>query len=284
MDMGAISNFFIENKLRYKFKPGRVCYAFSFSKKPWIQYLCILSLFLSGFAASAEENTDISKEEFNKKQINTEVIKKIPLPKGYHEGIFLYDEKVFVCNGRGLGTYIINPEKEKVTGKLEPFGSFTEGIAPGLDGKFWLTDWEEKKLYKVRIEEKNIIAQFEISLAPNYPAGVIQVGKTVYVILWSRGIIGTKYYIVRLDEKGAILRKQRIAGISEPAHLAWDGEYLWITSWYSQEVFQMDIDTLKIVRKFKSPVKKTTGIAWDGTHFWITGTSADLYQIKLDLS
>ncbi|MFH1836951.1 MAG: hypothetical protein ABH862_02385, partial [Candidatus Omnitrophota bacterium] len=57
----------------------------------------------------------------------------------------------------------------------------------------------------------------------------------------------------------------------------------WITSWYNQKVFELDINTFEIKRQFKSPAKKTTGIAWDGKHFWITGTYDDLYQVKLEV-
>ncbi|MFH1837226.1 MAG: hypothetical protein ABH862_03830, partial [Candidatus Omnitrophota bacterium] len=222
----------------------------------------------------AENEAALPEKTADKKQINMKavVIKKIDLPRGYHEGILLYDDRILVCNGRGLGTYIIDPLDESVTGEIEPFGTFTESLAPAGDDMFWLTDWEEKKIYKVKIEGNKISSYSEMSLAPSHPAGVIRLGEKLYVITWTRSLTGTEYHLVQLNNNGEVLQKRHLRGISEPAHIAWDGEHFWITSWYNQKVFELDINTFEIKRQFKSPAKKTTGIAWDGKHFWITGT------------
>ena len=68
----------------------------------------------------------------------------------------------------------------------------------------------------------------------------------------------------------------------EPAHMAWDGRYLWITSWYYRNVYKVNPDTWTIISYFLAPCNKPTGIAWDGKYLWITGTYADLYKVELE--
>jgi len=125
-----------------------------------------------------------------------------------------------------------------------------------------------------------MVAERAVSLEPAYPAGVIWTGEKLYVITWTRGI-GTKYGLLRMNKEGELLDEIRIKRIHEPAHLAWDGKYLWITSWYNQKVYKISTEDFKILGSFDSPAKDTTGIVWDGEGFWITGTHDDLYKVKL---
>lgn len=209
-----------------------------------------------------------------------ETVNKIDLPKGYHEGLFIRDGKILVCNGRGFRTWVVDPEKEKIVSEIEPFGSFTEGIAD--DGKdLWLTDWDEKRLYRIKIEGNRIDTDFNVSVAPAHPAGIVHIKDHIYVVTWTRGPKGTKYHLIQFDLNGEMVKKRALQGILEPAHLAWDGEFLWITSWYSQKVFKTDINTLETKGYFTSPAQKTTGIVWQDGHFWITGTYDGLYRVKV---
>ncbi|MFQ5953007.1 MAG: hypothetical protein ACE5JK_06355, partial [Candidatus Omnitrophota bacterium] len=164
--------------------------------------------------------------------------------------------------------------------EIKSIGTFTEGITAYGDGTFWLTDWEAKKIYRVTIKEGKMSVEYEIELDPAHPAGVVWTGENLYMITWTRGM-GTTYHLMQLDENERMFRKMRIKRIHEPAHLAWDGSHLWITSWYSQLVYKIDVETFKIVGSFRSPAPDATGITWDGEHFWITGTRADLYQLEV---
>ena len=222
----------------------------------------------------------LKRTEDYKANIPVRVIKKIALPKGYHEGLFSDGDHIWVSNGKGQKTWVIEPDRGTVVLEIEPVGSFTEGITAAGDGTYWVTDWEEKKLYRVKLLEDKMKEEGAVSLAPAHPAGVARVGGKLYVVTWTRGA-GTKYHLVEFDERGEMLRKIQIKRIHEPAHLAWDGRYLWLTSWYSRRVYKIDISTLTVLGSFKSPAKDTTGIAWDGEYFWITGTHADLYQVKV---
>jgi hypothetical protein len=63
--------------------------------------------------------------------------------------------------------------------------------------------------------------------------------------------------------------------------MAWDGAYLWVSSWYEQKVYKIDVNNWDILSAFRSPVPKTTGIAFDGKYLWLTGTYSDLYKLEI---
>ncbi|MFH1798222.1 MAG: hypothetical protein ABH844_02600 [Candidatus Omnitrophota bacterium] len=217
-------------------------------------------------------------EEASFEKIPVRIIKEIILPKAYHEGLYLDGKNIWVSNGRGYDTWVFDTETGKIISKIKPIGSFTEAISSAGDGTFWMTDWNEKKLYRVKIEEGRMEAVDSVSLELARPAGVVWTGEYLYLITWTRGAGGTSYHLLQFDSAGKILRKMRIKHIPEPAHLAWDDKNLWITSWYNQRVYKIDEKTFQVLDSFQSPAAKTTGIAWDGRHFWITGTHANLYQ------
>ncbi len=208
-------------------------------------------------------------------------IRKIRLPEGYHEGLFIDGDNVWVNNGKGGKTWVVNLHSGRVVSEIEPVAGFSEGITSARDGKYWITDWTEKKLYRVTIEKGKMTAECGISLGPARPTGVIRVGKRIFVITWTRGVLGTRYHLLLLDGLGNILDKIGIENISEPSQMAWDGAHLWITSWFDRRAYKVDIEKLEIKGYFRPNVKNLTGIAWDGKSFWVTGTKADLYQIEI---
>ncbi|MFH1877561.1 MAG: hypothetical protein ABH883_01990 [Candidatus Omnitrophota bacterium] len=226
--------------------------------------------------------TEIRMAENYDLNIPVKILKKMPLPKGYHEDLYYDGKNVWVSNGRGGKTWIIDAETGKSMGEITPPGTFTEAIAPfeGEEGVYWVTDWDEKRLYKTRLKNGKMIPLEMISLAPAFPTGVVSVDGNVYVIVWKRGM-GTRYYLLCFDPKGNKISEARIENISEPCQMAWDGNNLWITSWYSRKIYKIDIKKNLILGEFKSPAKQTTGIAWDGEGFWITGTYDGLYKVKL---
>jgi glutamine cyclotransferase len=244
-----------------------------------IIFLTSPEIFADGLEAF-KEGPDVEVSEKYNPAIPVSVIEKMPLPKGYHEGLFLDGDNIWVANGKNINTWIISPDGS-LKGEIIPPGTFTEGITSSVtDGKFWVTDWDTKKLYKVRIEDGKMEVETEISLAPSLPTGVVRAGDELYVMMWTRGM-GTKYHLLKLDKEGNVLVKMRIRGISEPSQITWDGKYLWITSWFNRRVYKVDPESFRVLGHFASPAKDTTGIAWDGEHFWITGTSDDLYKVKV---
>jgi len=188
-----------------------------------------------------------------------------------------------VNNGDKGNTWIVSKETGEVTGEIIPAGTFSEGIDRDAGGRYWITDWDKKKLYMVEIEDMVMVPRLEVSLKPSRPTGVVWNGEHLYVITWTRGM-GTAYHLLTVDTEGNILAKVKINGVHEPSQLAWDGEHLWISSWYTKRVYKVDTGTMRIMGHFKSPVSDTTGIVWDGPYMWLTGTKSDLYQLEIGTS
>lgn len=246
-----------------------------------IPLIISFSLIFSFTSFAEEEVPSLSKADNYQSKMPIKVLKEYDLPKGWHEGLFFDGKNIWVSNGRGYKTWVVDPETGKIISEIDPGGSFTEGITSGVKNTYWITDWEEKKIYRARLEGAKMVDEYDISLDPAHPAGCIWTGEHLYVITWTRGM-GTKYHLMQLDENERMFRKFRIKRIHEPAHMAWDGRHLWITSWYNQLVYKVDVETFQVLGSFKSPVPETTGITWDGGYFWITGTHSGLYKIELE--
>lgn len=214
-------------------------------------------------------------------RIQVKVARKILLPKWYHEGLFYDGKSMWVANGKKGKIWVVDIPSGSVGSEITPIAGFTEGITKLSDDTYFTTDWDEEKLYRARIRNDKFIPESEISLAPEHPAGVVWTGNRLFVITWLRGMTGTKFYLLEMDKNGQILRRTRISRIEEPAHMAWDGENLWITSWYSKLVYKVDVNNMKILGSFTSPVPLATGIAWDGKYIWLTGTYGGLYQVEV---
>ncbi|MGB3081642.1 MAG: glutaminyl-peptide cyclotransferase [Candidatus Omnitrophota bacterium] len=242
--------------------------------------LILAVLILSFQCHTFAEERAVKKAKKYDAKIPVRIIKEVPLPKGYHEGLYYDGKNMWVCNGEKGNIWVVNPDTGKVLSEIEPVGSFTEGITAADNGTFWVTDWEEKMIYRVKIGEGKMSVEYEIDLSPAHPAGVVWTGDRLYMITWTRGL-GTKYHLMQLNKNERMFRKMLIKRIHEPAHLAWDGKNLWITSWYNQLVYKVDVETFEIVGSFRAPVRDVTGIVWDGEYFWLTGTRSNLYQLKV---
>lgn len=243
--------------------------------KKIIIFTLLIIPFLCGTALSENKLSKHDKYEV----YDVEVVKKISLPRSYHEGLYFDGKNIWVSNGEGDNTWIVDVETGDIVRDVVPVGSFTEGLAKADNGTYWMTDWDEKKLYRVKIEQGLMSSDYDIDLEPSRPTGVVWTGEKLYVITWTRGF-GTKYHLMELTDDERLKVKMRIRGIHEPSQLAWDGKYLWISSWYNSKVYKVDVNTYKVLGSFNSPAKETTGITWDGEHLWVTGTHADLYKLR----
>lgn len=229
----------------------------------------------------ARQKEFFEKAKNYRAMIPTRIIREIKLPKGYHEGILVDGNNILVNNGENGKTWIVDSATGKITSEIEPPGTFSEGITKGPTGKYWIADWDNKKIYRVEIKKKKMVKLSETSLKPAHPTGVVWSGSNLYVITWTRGVGGTKYHLLEMDPDGKTLRKIRIKNIPEPSQITWDGKDLWISSWFDRRIYRIDGGTFEIKGYFRSLIKNTTGIAWDGKHFWATGTKKGLYQIEI---
>ena len=213
-------------------------------------------------------------------EIKSKVVAKIKIPKWYHEGLYSAGKYIWVNNGEKGDTWVIDTDTGKVTRKIKPAGSFTEAITPKNEDTFFVTDWDAKKVYISNIEGDNMYALSERSVEPAHPAGAVWNGSNLFVVTWTRSLTGTKFHLLKMDAGMNILSTVEIVNITEPAHLAWDGKYMWISCWYSKRIYKIDIDKLEILGYLKSPAAKTTGIACTGKYLWVTGTYDNLYKME----
>ena len=213
--------------------------------------------------------------------IQSKVVAKVGLPTWYHEGLSFDGKNIWVSNGLKGKAWVVDPDSGKIIREIDPAGTFTEAIISKEKDLYIVTDWDARKLYTARIENNAMFAQIEVSLEPAHPTGVVWSGKDLFLITWTRSLAGTKFALLKMNEKFNILKRNDINRIQEPCQITWDGKHLWISSWYDNRVYKIDADTLDVLGYFKPPVKKTTGITWDGNYLWVTGTYADLYKIEL---
>ena len=232
--------------------------------------LMIMILGLSGFTTSKDYG-----------QIKAKVVAKIKIPKWYHEGLYYDGKDVWVNNGKNGDTWVVDTDTGKITRSIKPAGSFTEAITPKDKDTFFVTDWDAQKIYTSKIEGSDIYALSEKSVEPAHPAGAVWNGSNLFVVTWTQTLTGTKFRLLKMDAYMNILSTAEISKILEPAHLAWDGKYMWISCWYSKRIYKVDIEELEILGYLKSPAAKTTGIAWDGKYLWVTGTHDNLYKMEL---
>lgn len=206
---------------------------------------------------------------------------RLEIPKGYHEGLYLEDGRIWVSNGRDGKTWVLDASNGSVLEEISPAGTFTEAITSKSEGVYIVSDWDLKEIYTARLKDGRMIPEKEISTAPAHPAGALWNGSNLFVLTWLRTLTGTKFHLLKMDSEFNILKKDAITNIQEPSQLAWDGNNLWISSWYNRRIYKIDADTLEILGYIRSPVKKTTGIAWDEKYLWVTGTFDDLYKLEL---
>ncbi|MDD5422619.1 MAG: hypothetical protein WC592_05660 [Candidatus Omnitrophota bacterium] len=252
----------------------------------FINAVILALIFLSADIVHAGTQTDQLNKGKQFKEIPVKVLREIKLEKGYHEGLFWNGADIWVANGpvaKGLNgnVWVVDAMSGLHVRDIKPIGSFTEGITRKSGDVYFVTDWQARKLYRVRIENDEMVPDgLEVSLAPSFPAGVVWTGSRLFVITWTRGM-GTKFHLLEMNENANIIKKVEIKYIQEPCQMAWDGKNLWITSWFDKIVYKIDVDRYEIIGAFISAVNRATGIAWDGKHLWLTGTAADLYQLEV---
>ncbi|MFA5085072.1 MAG: glutaminyl-peptide cyclotransferase [Candidatus Omnitrophota bacterium] len=235
-----------------------------------ITLLIIMVFGLSGFTMAE-----------NYGEIKSKTVAKIKIPKWYHEGLYFDGRDIWVNNGKRGDTWVVNTNTGKILRKIKPEGSFTEAITPKDKDTFFVTDWDAKKVYISKIENDKMYKLSERSVEPAHPAGAVWNGVNLFVVTWTRSLMGTRFHILKMDADMNILSMAEIAKILEPAHLAWDGNHIWISCWYSNRIYKVDIEKLEMLGYLRSPAKKTTGIAWDGKYLWVTGTYDGLYKMEL---
>ena len=248
--------------------------------KSKIIFIILGMLLLNPLPVNPSQQPEYLKKSSTYQALAAKVVTIMPLPPGWHEGLSLDGKNVWVANGRGGKIWVVDTDSGKVTSTIDPIAGFTEALFRKKDNLFFVTDWDEKKLYIASLCAGKLTPEIWVSTGKAHPAGVLWNGDRLFVITWTRGM-GTKFNLLELDANMKYLDTIAIKKIQEPAHLAWDGKNLWITSWYDPLVYKIDITRREIIGAFRSPVSLTTGIVWDGKYLWLTGTHSDLYKLEI---
>lgn len=243
----------------------------------------VLGIILSGIIASPSySETQTLKKSDDYGDLDIKIIRSITIPEWYHEGLLLDGDSIWVANGRGGNIWIIDKASGNLEAEIVPPSGFTEAIIKAGDGRYLITDWDDKKLYEASLKDGRLAASRTLfDFTPSHPAGLVSADGRLFVIIWTRGI-GTKFDILELDGEFRVIDKIRVTAIQEPAHMAWDGKSLWITGWYNRRVYRVDPEKWAVTASFRAPISKVTGIACEDKYLWITGTYADLYKVSVD--
>lgn len=217
-------------------------------------------------------------------RIPARVVRELEVPRCYHEGLYYDGTSMWLANGEGGKIWVIDLSTGEVLDEITPVAGFTEAIAARGDGTYYTSDWDEMKVYRARLEARALIPEASVSVAPAHPAGIVWTGDRLYVIIWTRGVLGTRFSMLEMDAGMNVLRTITIRSPQEPCQLAWDGTYLWMSSWFDRKVYKIDVKDWEIVGYFCSPVEKATGVAWDGARLWLTGTYGNLFGMEIGKS
>ncbi len=257
--------------------PGTILNKALNSLKSFIVFVSLYSVFSSSVLA---ETTTLKKSE-DYRNLDIKVVQKVNIPRWYHEGLYFDNGVIWVANGEKGNIWAIDPKTGKTLEEVCPYGEFTESISKDTDGSWLVTDWEDAKLYRSQMENSTLTHNTVLfDFSPVRPAGLVRLDDRYFVITWTRGL-GTKFGILILDKEFKQAGSVVIKFIEEPAHMAWDGKDLWITSWYSRKVYRVNPNNWEVTGFFRTPFGKATGIAWDGKDLWVTGTYAGLYRIEV---
>ena len=247
--------------------------------------LTLLILVIFSFPVSAGDKpfkiNVLKKATAYETDIPVNITKAFELPDGYHEGISIKGDELWLANGKNGKVWIIDLPSGVVTKELENDKTFLETIFFGAGESLWATDWDSMDLCRLKIEDKKLASESVTTFSPAHPAGALWTGDSFYVITWTRSMAGTRYHLLKLDENFSVIKKIRIVGIEEPSQMAWDGKFLWISSWFSRRVYKVDPSTAKLLGHFRTGIEKTTGIYYDGRYFWFTGTKEGLYKAEI---
>lgn len=215
------------------------------------------------------------------REIEARVAARVNVPRCYHEGLYYDGKNIWISNGEGGKTWIVDAGTGNVLSEINGIGGFTEAITAKGDGTYFTTEWYDKKVYLARVKDESLIAERCVSIEPSHPAGAVWNGNRLYVITWDRGLLGTKFGLLEMDGDMNIISRIPIKAMQEPCQMAWDGSYLWVSSWYDRRVYKIDTSSWEVVGYISSPADRTTGIAWDGRYLWLTGTYEDLYKMEI---
>ncbi len=207
-----------------------------------------------------------------------EIIRKIP-HSGYSEGLDFHEG--FLWHALPKEIVKIDPKDGQVLARFSPASEYSESIK-WFKGSLWNLSFSDNGLYQGELKKDQFLFKKVGTLPEPHGWGIEQVGNELVV---SGNFSSHLYFYDPQKLKwGRVLKTEA----SEIEDLAWDGEWLWSSSFssHSGKIFVLDIKTGKIQSFWELPEKDQCpvidGIALQGKTFWITGKDCpSIYQVKI---
>ncbi|MBN2467013.1 MAG: PKD domain-containing protein [Deltaproteobacteria bacterium] len=185
-------------------------------------------------------------------------------------------------------------EKDRYLDYFFSPGPNPQGLA--WDGTYlWNLDQTDHKIYKIDPTTKHVISSIPTPTSDptDFYTGLAWDGEYFWVAGYHMALNPetyvyeySNYWIYKVDSAtGAVLRtikNQLDAEDGFPLGLAYDGDYLWISTYASDQIWRMNMETETISDTGKpAPDNGSYGMTWDGLYLWV-GSWYGRYVIQLN--
>lgn len=207
-----------------------------------------------------------------------EIIKKIP-HSGYSEGLDFHEG--FLWHALPKEIVKIDPKDGQVLARFSPASEYSESIK-WFNGRIWNLSFSDNGLYQGELKGTSLVFKKITTLPEPHGWGIERIGNDLVV---SGNFSSYLYFFDTQKMKwGRVLKTEA----TEIEDLAWDGQWLWSSSFssHSGKIFALDISSGKIQGFWALPEKDQCpvidGIAVQGKTLWITGKDCpSIYQVKI---
>jgi len=137
---------------------------------------------------------------------------------------------------------------------------------------------KESKILKIDPETGKTIASFKSPT--RYPESIVWDGS----ILWHLDYYSNRFLKGSFDEKDNLkFSKEGTTPEETGFGIALSDKHLIVTGHFSSWLYEVDRQTLKMVSKVQTQLKKIEDIAWDGENVWASEYEGGPYIYRLDL-
>ena len=206
-----------------------------------------------------------------------ELIRKIP-HSGYSEGLDFYNG--YLWNSLPKQLLKINPADGSVVSRFTPASDYSESLA-WFQGALWNLSFSDNGIYRGVLTSRGELKFENKGSTPEIHGwGITHNGKELIVT----GDYSSKLYF--LDPKSLKIKKTLETNGKDLEDLAWDGEYVWASSFTFEhgKIFPINPSNGKVMGYFSLPEENCPvidGIAYDGKGLWVTGKECpSIYYLK----
>ncbi len=231
----------------------------------FVLFLCPSLFVVPSFGADNNKNT-------------LELIRKIP-HSGYSEGLDYYEGYLWHALPKEIKK--IDPKDGTVVATFPPATEYSESLT-WFQGKLWNLSFHDNGLYSSKVDGKNLKFTREFTVPEVHGWGITFIGKELVFT----GDYSNKLYFY--DPKTKKITKTLETDGKDLEDLAWDGEYIWASSftWEHGKIFAIHPKTGKILAKYSLPETEACNIidsiAYDGKALWVTGKECgSIYYFKI---